>query len=442
MINKAAFVFWDAASTKEKALKKTYSYGKGDGENGFGDFRFYEPLIISLHGDKQHFSDPVTESSFKGYLEGRNKRVKNLVEKNELKGNFLILSGVPFTDSGGGQRGTQIALELMKKNCKVTFCNVYPSFEEESRVFLDIEHQLLELYYLEDFPVDDYIERHKTILDQTIVLLELPHPDFIPYIKRLKSINPNIRVIYDCIDNWESTLGWTWYSKEKELEIIELSDVIITSAKTLLDRFKSMTDKEVSLIPNSVNTRLFNPSLSYERPSDLPRNGRKKVIYTGALWGKWFDWSLLEHIAVNLPDIDFVIIGNIPDDQSEYIKLKDYKNINFLGLKNQFDIPKYLYYSDVCIIPFVYDKEIIKYTNPLKVYEYLAMNKPVVSTFMDEIVGLPGVLLSKDHNAFLSDLKNALYDSPNNSNHNDFVYENSWTKRISDLEKIVGLTKK
>lgn len=441
VINKAAFVFWDAASTKEKALKKAYLYGKGDGENGFGDFRFYEPLIISLHGDKQHISDPVTESSFIGYLDGRNNRVKNLVEKNELKGNFLILSGVPFTDSGGGQRGTQIALELMKKKCKVTFCNVYPSFEEESRVFLDIEHQLLELYYLEDFSIDDYIERYKPILDQTVILLEFPHPDFIPYVNRLKSINPNVRVIYDCIDNWNSTLGWIWYSKEKELEIIELSDVIITSARTLLERLKSMTDKEVYLIPNSVNTRLFNPSLSYESPLDLSNNERKKVTYTGALWGKWFDWSLLEHVAVNLPDVDFIIIGNIPDDNPDYIKLNNYKNINFLGLKNQFDIPKYLNHSDVCIIPFVYDREIIRYTNPLKVYEYLAMKKPVVSTFMDEIVGLPGVFLSKNHDEFLSDLKNALNDSANNSNYGDFVYENSWAKRIKDLEKIIGREK-
>ncbi len=437
IVNKAAFVFWDAAGTKEKALKKAYLYGKGDGESGFGDFRFYESLIISLHGNKQYISDPITESSFEGYLDGRKNRVKNLLEKNELEGNFLILSGVPFTDSGGGQRGTQIALELMKKKHKVTFCNVYPSFEKENKVFLDVEHQLLELYCLEDFSIDDYIERHQLVLDQTVILLEFPHPDFIRYVNHLKSINPNIRVIYDCIDNWNSTLGWIWYSKEKELEIIELSDVIIASARTLLERLKLMTDKEIHLIPNSVNTRLFNPELNYDRPSDCPNNGRKKVLYAGALWGKWFDWNLLEHIAVNLPDIDLIIIGNIQDDHPEYTKLKDYKNVYFLGLKNQFDIPKYLYYSDVCIIPFIYDKEIIKYTNPLKVYEYIAMNKPVVSTFMDEIVGFPGVFLSKDHNAFLSDLKYALNISPDDLNYNDFVYNNSWTKRIDDLVKII-----
>jgi 2-polyprenyl-3-methyl-5-hydroxy-6-metoxy-1,4-benzoquinol methylase/glycosyltransferase involved in cell wall biosynthesis len=437
VINKAAFVFWDAASTKDKAHKKAYSYGKGDGESGFGDFSYYEPLVISLHGGKQHFTDPITESYFNGYLEGRSNRVKNLVEKKELQGNFLILSGVPFTDSGGGQRGTQITLELMKKKHKVTFCNVYPSFENENKVFLDIEHQLLELYCIDDFSIDDYIERHKLVMDQTVILLEFPHPNFIPYVKRLKSVNPKVKVVYDCIDNWYSTLGWIWYSKDKELEIIDLSDLIITSAKTLLERLKSMTDKEIYLIPNSVNTRLFNPCLNYEKPLDLPCDGRQIVIYTGALWGKWFDWSLLEYIAVNLLDVEFIIIGNIPYDHSEYMKLKNYKNIYFLGLKNQFDLPKYLYYCNVCIVPFVYDKEIIKYTNPLKVYEYLAMNKPVVSTFMDEIVDFPGVFLSKDHNTFLSNLKNALNIPPNNSNYSDFIYENSWTKRIEVLEKII-----
>jgi glycosyltransferase involved in cell wall biosynthesis len=62
------------------------------------------------------------------------------------------------------------------------------------------------------------------------------------------------------------------------------------------------------------------------------------------------------------------------------------ENIHFLGLKKQIDLPSYLYYSDYAILPFKTD-EIGKYVSPLKLFEYIAMNKPVISTMLDDIIG-------------------------------------------------------
>lgn len=438
VVNTRAIAYWDAPDSEEKALKKAYLYGRGDGENGVGDFRFYyEPMINVLKGNNVEFGDPVTEAFFKGYVEGRKNRVKFLVERNELKGNILILSGVPFSDSGGGQRGTQLALEFMKYNHKVTFCNYYPSHETGETVFLDIEYQCLELYHFPDFQIKDYLERHESILDKTTVILELPHPDFIPVIEKLKSVYPGISVIYDCIDNWDSSLGGNWYSKEKELEIIGLSNIIMASAKTLADRVRTLTDKEVHLMPNAVNTRLFDPSINYARPKDLP-SVSPIAMYTGALWGEWFDWELLKNLANGMRDVNFVMIGNIPEENPKYKELKDYNNLFFLGLKNQYELPGYLSHANVCIIPFKFDEKIIKYTNPLKVYEYLAMGKPVVSTNMNELEGIPFVYLSKDYNGFIENLKSAFNMNVIYGDLNKFIYDNSWINRVDELIRIIN----
>lgn len=437
VVNTGAIAYWDAPDSEEKALKKAYLYGRGDGENGVGDFRFYyEPMINVLKGNRVEFGDPVTEAFFNGYVDGRKKRVKFLVERNELKGNVLILSGVPFSDSGGGQRGTQLALEFMKNNYKVTFCNYYPSYETDEKVFLDIEYQSLELYHFPDFQMQDYLERHESILEKTTVILELPHPDFISLIEELKSLKPGISVVYDCIDNWDSSLGGNWYSKEKELEIIGLSNIIMTSAKMLADRVRTMTDKEVHLMPNAVNTRLFDPSIDYARPKDLS-SGRPIAMYTGALWGEWFDWGLLQNLADDMKNVNFVIIGNIPRENPKFKELKEHKNLIFLGLKNQYELPGYLSYADVCIIPFKFDEKIIKYTNPLKIYEYLAMKKPVVSTYMNELEGIPFVYLSKDTNIFKENLNNALKLGLIEGDLNEFIQDNSWINRVNELIRLI-----
>ena len=97
VINTKAIAYWDAPDSEEKAVRKAYVYGKGDGESGVGDFRFYfGPMINFLKGSKVEFGNPVTNSFFQGYIEGRKNRVKFMIERNKIRGNILILSGVPF----------------------------------------------------------------------------------------------------------------------------------------------------------------------------------------------------------------------------------------------------------------------------------------------------------------------------------------------------------
>jgi glycosyltransferase involved in cell wall biosynthesis len=435
VFNKKVVIYWHAPENKEQALKKGYLYGKGDGENGYGEFRFYEGVVRHLRGEKVDFGDEVINESFKGHLEGRENRLSLWQSEKSIFKNFLILSGVPFSDSGGGQRGAQLALELMKRNCKVSFCNVYPSFEKELKVYLDMELPLLELWYFKHFNLEDYLQRHKEVLANTVLLLEFPHPEFIPIIDKLKKVCPEVKVMYDCIDNWDSDLGWTWYSRDKELEIIEKADLLITSAGTLKARLENMADKPVHLILNAVNTRVFSPQkfpITHDLPLDKP-----VVMYVGALWGKWFDWPLVYYAVQCLPEFNFVLIGNIPQDKEDYFK--DLPNVKMLGLKPQFELPKYLTYASVCIIPFKYDENIIRYTNPLKVYEYLAMGKPIVATFMDEIESLPGVVIASNKDEFVSKIKEFVTrDLKCNQGWSDFIKTNhSWTHRVSSILEVL-----
>jgi glycosyltransferase involved in cell wall biosynthesis len=439
IINKRIKVLWHAPTNKKEAFKKAFLYGWGDGLIGLGEFRYYKELSKWLKSGglkkwwiKSRFiRHSVVREHFKGFLKGRKERNEYL--RNDINGVWLILSLVPFTDSGGGQRCTQLSLELMKNKNKVVFCNVYPSFEEKKEVYLDIEPELLELYQIKDFNIKDFWERHKMFSEGMAVLLEAPHPEFIPIVNQMKSLNPQTKVIYDCIDNWDSSLGWIWYKKEVEHEVISLADFITASAETLRERMQSLTSKPVYLIPNAVNTRVFKKDNCYITPKDLPTD-KPIAIYVGAMWGEWFDWDLLYEIAKEF-NINLVLIGNCP--QERLSELKKYENIYYLGLKPQFELPAYLSQANIALIPFKYDDKIIKYTNPLKVYEYLAMGLPVVATYMDELVGLPYVFLSKTYEEFKENMKRTLEFVVDYDRLKEFVENNSWTARVRTLLEVV-----
>jgi glycosyltransferase involved in cell wall biosynthesis len=434
VINKQACVLWDAPTTLEATNKLSYAYGYGDGESGFGDFLHHFDWVRACHREYS-----VALSSYQiGYLDGRIHRPVIEVEHRHIKGVILILSGVPFTDSGGGQRCSQLAMAFAKDGYKICFVNIYPSFEEKNKLFLDVDYSLFEFISLDDFIVENLIDAYSQFPKISITaLMEFPHPKFIPIVQTLKMrFGRRATIIYDYIDNWRSSLGWEWYSEETEINITKVSDYLIASARTLHDDLVERTNRLVSLVPNAVNDDIFNSSLKYIRPSDLPL-GNRIVMYTGALWGEWFDWDTLDFCINQLPDAEFVLIGGIDHEKSLSFKAKRV-NVHFLGLKPQSELPAYLAYACVCIIPFKVD-HITHFVNPLKVYEYLAMNKPVVTTPMPELDGLPCVTPASTQQEFASVLTSQL-----SSSHVDrqilskFTKDNNWFARIKKLTAIVG----
>ena len=96
------------------------------------------------------------------------------------------------------------------------------------------------------------------------------------------------------------------------------------------------------------------------------------------------DFSLLVEVARNNENFELVLIGLEREGQSDpYLKkLKTLKNVHLLGYKNYKDLPSYLKYFDVGLLP----THINDYTRsmfPMKYYEYIVAGVPVVSTPLD-----------------------------------------------------------
>jgi glycosyltransferase involved in cell wall biosynthesis len=337
----------------------------------------------------------------------------------------LFLTGVPIDDTGGGARGTQIALELLQRGHLVVFVHKYPK-QESVELNLDFDHPNLLHFPLADFDWKALKwELHYLLKEKPLTaILEFPFKEFLPIIRDVERLDG--KIVYDLIDEWKTSLGGEWYSEKVERSIIERSHVLAASAPPLVKRLETASKREVLWLPNAVNLRLFDRHQAYKVPEDLPK-GSPKILYIGALWGEWFDWELLQKIAQSNPDGAVVVVGDYRG-QSPFRE----SNVYFLGLKPQTILPAYLQYSDVAIIPWKIGP-ITQATSPLKIFEYLAMGIPVVAPKLRPLEGIPYVFLSQDHEAFLKNITLARDCKMEEHVLDDFLRQNSWQARMDRL---------
>lgn len=185
-------------------------------------------------------------------------------------------------------------------------------------------------------------------------------------------------LVFDIMDNWlkhpeiedkRKLIATTFRKIKKE------ADIIFVVSQVLKEEFSDAKGL-VSLIPNGVDQEFFKVT-QREVPSGLRELSRPIVGYAGHL-GKRIDIALLSFLAQQLSRINFIFLGSFLDKRWVRSLFK-YKNIHFLGDKHYSQLPSYLNSFDICIIPHNVG-ELENEGDPIKLYEYLAAGKPVVTT--------------------------------------------------------------
>jgi len=203
-------------------------------------------------------------------------------------------------------------------------------------------------------------------------------PVWAPWLEEL----PFRHVIYDCIDELEvhvrrpelADLYHTW-----EEQLVRRASGAVVTAERLGEALRARRpDLPVRLIRNGVDVDRFQHlSTSCPRPRDVPATERPVVGFVGALY-EWIDWDMIRETARRLPDFDFVFVGP-QRARGNGNGLAALPNVRFLGARPYDRVPAYLKTFDVCWIPFR-QNDVGAAANPVKMYEYLALGKPVVTT--------------------------------------------------------------
>ena len=160
------------------------------------------------------------------------------------------------------------------------------------------------------------------------------------------------------------------------------ADFIVASAKKLYDEaVEAVGEDRVVLIPNGVDTRHYrDPKHLSVSLTDGVVSFRKKfetiIGYFGAL-APWLWYDAIEELVNQRTDLGFLFIG--PDYYGGALKLPSSENVLYVGPVDYKILPAYALQFDVCLIPFK-PGDIAKTTSPLKLFEYFALEKPVVVT--------------------------------------------------------------
>jgi glycosyltransferase involved in cell wall biosynthesis len=255
----------------------------------------------------------------------------------------------------------------------------------------------------------------------------------------IKTLKPKLSIYY-CADNFSASSESAIKIKKTEEEILRTCDIVFVTADRLYKHALQFSSKTFKF-PHGVNIDIFAEARKTEisPPNDLKHIKHPIIGYIGSIH-RWLDLNLLEDIAKKMPDFSFVFVGPV---QTKVSSLKNHPNIYFTGKKEHNELPYYVKFFDVCIIPYL----ITSYTEsvaPTKLNEYLAMGKPVVSTPLPEIISFNresgDIVDIADGAVNFSEAISRTY----RNNNSDLIRKriaiaegNTWQKRINDMSEII-----
>ncbi len=169
-----------------------------------------------------------------------------------------------------------------------------------------------------------------------------------------------------------------------DAEVAHQSDALICVSKAIYDSYAN-SHPHAEYVPHGANLKVFNRAVNetFAKPYELATITGPIIGYFGSITES-NDKAVLEYIAKQRPNYNIVLIGQVISD---YSRLDAYPNIHFLGKKPLDNLPAYGQHFDVCIMNWIMN-EWIRYCSPVKIKEYLAMGKPVVSVPIPEVVAL------------------------------------------------------
>ena len=208
----------------------------------------------------------------------------------------------------------------------------------------------------------------------------------------IDSLSPKHLVFHILDDNFAFPIiksdRRVWEENKVFIDFMVLqSSLVIAVSQELVRKYSEMYNRKIYVLGNGVDVEHFNPNhQALSVVPELVTVSEPVLMFIGAV-NSWIDIVLLNELAENRSHYSLVIIGPCYEnsiDLSVWNSLKEKNNVLWLGSKPFAELPSYIQYASVLLLPRTRDEHSLA-SDPLKLYEYLATGKPVVA------VGIPAV---------------------------------------------------
>lgn len=221
------------------------------------------------------------------------------------------------------------------------------------------------------------------------------HPAFLPFVCHIGAQ----RVVYHAYDLFDHQPGWNETLAAAEATLLEMADLVIVPSDALAEELCRKRARPIRVLLNAADVPSFLSAADARvcEPNDLAAISRPRVGYLGSLHPQ-IDYGLLRTLAERRPDHQWVLIGprqrekDLVKDQ-DFVACTRLPNVHMLGAKGKDEIAIYTVAMDVNVM--IYrstDSSWTKVAYPLKLHEYLAAGRPVVSMNLPMLRPLANVI--------------------------------------------------
>ena len=217
-----------------------------------------------------------------------------------------------------------------------------------------------------------------------------------------------VAIVYDCMDQLSQFKDAHPEMVKRERELLKLADVVFAGGPKI-HRAKVPLNANCHSYGCGVDVAHFS-STKAKKPLAIPDD---VAHLTGPVLGFFgvvderMDYELLAKLADAEPAWNIVIVG--PRTKVDASVLPQRPNIHWLGGRDYSALPAYAKRFDVCMMPFAIN-EATEFINPTKALEYMATERPIVSSAIEDVVlqFKSVVAIANTHEEFVAHCRKAL----------------------------------
>ncbi len=259
----------------------------------------------------------------------------------------------------------------------------------------------------------------------------------VPHAASLAGLLGEKLVVYYCIDDY-STLPNVDRQAVAQMDtaLSRRADLVFASSRALFES-KTRHNSAVTYAPHGVDVDLFRSASDRSRQPALPTRALPHpVVGFFGVVDERIDTDLLLFLSRERPGWTFLLVGRIAIDQA---RLTARSNIFCPGTVPYLELAEWARAFDVCMMPYRLGA-FATHANPLKLREYLATGKPVVSVRMPEVESLGAVVeIADTAPEFLRAIDRALADDCDERRQArvNSVAPMTWDRRVQETIQVL-----
>lgn len=257
----------------------------------------------------------------------------------------------------------------------------------------------------------------------------IDYPTYIQYIPE----NYHGLIVYDCIDDY-SQMCVHQYGYQKvvfsEKVLLQRSDIILATSQRLVKKLNKQTTKKVLLVRNAMH---------FDKLHNIKETVIKKqykIGYIGTI-ARWFDIDLIVQSVKKYSFLTYSLIGPC----MEFARV-EHRQIKYEGIVEHSALYAFVQDYDCLVMPFIVN-EVVKAVDPVKLYEYIAFGKCIISVYYEELEYFKEFVYfyttQEEYHSLIEDLiQKGFPPKYNMRQQRKFLMENSWEERYKQILEVIA----